>query len=64
MVLKMDIRKDFNTLNWDFLLKVLHYFGFSAKYCHWIANIPQLERVSILVNGFSVGYFFYFRGVR
>lgn len=64
MALKIDIRKAFDTLEWDFLLAVLRYFGFSAKFCDWILPISESAKVSILINGSTHGYFDRTRGVR
>jgi hypothetical protein len=36
LALKIDISKAFDTLSWDFLLKVLKNFGFSEIFCNWI----------------------------
>lgn len=33
VALKVDISKAFDSLNWDFLLKILQKFGFNAKFC-------------------------------
>lgn len=38
LALKVDIKMAFDTLNWDFLLKLLHNFGFNIKFCLWISN--------------------------
>ncbi|KAK6150686.1 hypothetical protein DH2020_015618 [Rehmannia glutinosa] len=64
MILKIDIRKAFDTLRWDFLLYVLCHFGFSEVFVHSVEVVPRSSRISVLLNGTSVGYFPYFRGVR
>lgn len=56
MALKIDIIKTFENLNLDFLLHVLHRFGFSSIFCWWTSNILGSARISILINGFLVGY--------
>lgn len=33
LALKVDISKAFDTLNWQYLLKVLYKFGFNSKLC-------------------------------
>ncbi|KAK6153216.1 hypothetical protein DH2020_012855 [Rehmannia glutinosa] len=60
MILKIDIRKAFDTLRWDFLLHVLRHFGFSEIFVHWVEVILR----SSMLNGTPVGYFPCFRGVR
>ena len=64
MTLKIDIRKAFDSIDWDFLIVVLHNFGFSNKFCSWIQAIFNSARISILLNGSLKGYFSCSRGVR
>ena len=39
MAMKVDIRKAFDSMDWDFVMCVLHHFGFSDKFCGWILSI-------------------------
>lgn len=64
IALKVDISKAFDTLDWNFLIMVLHNFGFSPIFINWILAILQSARLSILVNGKAVGFFPCSRGVR
>lgn len=64
LALKIDISKAFDTLRWDFLLKVLNCFGFNSTFCHWIHVILQSAKVSISINGSQHGFFNCNRGVR
>jgi hypothetical protein len=64
IALKVDIRKAFDTLDWHFLIAVLRQFGFSSVFSNWILVILHSARLSILVNGKSVGFFSCTRGVR
>lgn len=64
LALKVDISKAFDTLDWNFLIAVLHNFGFSTIFINWILTILQSARLSILVNGKAVGFFSCSRGVR
>ncbi|MCI03301.1 RNA-directed DNA polymerase (Reverse transcriptase), partial [Trifolium medium] len=64
LALKIDISKAFDTLDWGFLLKVLHAFGFNSTFCNWINTILNSARLSISVNGAQEGYFNCNRGVR
>ncbi|XP_057782626.1 uncharacterized protein LOC131000636 [Salvia miltiorrhiza] len=64
MALKVDIRKAFDTLNWDFVEVVLDCFGFLQTFRHWIRVIFQSARISVLFNGEQHGYFGCSRGVR
>lgn len=64
MAFKVDIRKAFDTIDWNFLLLVLKRFGFSSLFCNWISTILHSARLSVLVNGSVVEYFACKRGVR
>lgn len=64
VIMKVDIKKAFDTLDWHFLIAVLQRFGFSPVFTDWILNILHSARLSILVNGKAVGFFSCSRGVR
>lgn len=57
MALKLDIRKVFDTLRWDFLIIVLRSFEFSVLFYGLILNILQSAKISILLNGSSINFF-------
>lgn len=62
--MKIDIRKAFDTLDWNFILDVLEAFGFSFQFRDWILSLFLSARISILINGKITGYFPCSRGVR
>jgi hypothetical protein len=64
LALKIDIAKAFDTLDWNFLLKVLRSFGFNDVFCNWIHVILKSAFLSVSINGKSHGYFNCTRGVR
>ena len=64
VAIKIDIAKAFDTLDWNFLLKVLHAFGFNQTFIGWVHTILQSAKLSILINGTPCGYFSCKRGVR
>ncbi|KAK2430924.1 hypothetical protein QL285_029213 [Trifolium repens] len=64
LALKIDITKAFDTLDWNFLLKVLNSFGFNTVFCNWIHVILKSAFLSVSINGKSHGYFNCNRGVR
>ncbi|XP_019459896.1 PREDICTED: uncharacterized protein LOC109359653 [Lupinus angustifolius] len=64
LAIKLDVRKAFDTIDWDFLLDTLHAFGFDSKFIHWIKVILTSAKLSIVVNGHSVRFFPCKRGVR
>nr|GEU96743.1 RNA-directed DNA polymerase, eukaryota, reverse transcriptase zinc-binding domain protein [Tanacetum cinerariifolium] len=48
MVFKIDFKKAFDSVSWDFLFQVMHFMGFSEK---WISGYLYLATSSILING-------------
>ncbi|XP_019432708.1 PREDICTED: uncharacterized protein LOC109339679 [Lupinus angustifolius] len=64
LAIKIDIKKAFNTIDWDFLLLTLQKLGFNYKFRNWIRIILHSARLSINVNGKMVGFFKCTRGVR
>lgn len=37
--MKIDVKKAFDTMDWNFFLKVLNSFGFDLKFCNWVKVI-------------------------
>ncbi|XP_019442304.1 PREDICTED: uncharacterized protein LOC109347026 [Lupinus angustifolius] len=64
LAIKLDVKKAFDTIDWKFLKDTLHAFGFASSFMYWIDVILKSARLSILVNGHSVGFFHCKRGVR
>lgn len=64
LALKLDIKKAFDIVDWDFLLKVLQAYGFNSKFFHWISLILHSAKLSFSINGKSVGFISCKRGVR
>ncbi|KAK9921034.1 hypothetical protein M0R45_029564 [Rubus argutus] len=64
VAVKFDISKAFDTIDWEFLLRVLRCFGFSSTFVNFIHNILRSAHLSINVNGQACGYFTCSRGVR
>lgn len=64
LTFKIDIRKAFNTINWDLLIQVCRLMGFSEFFVDAIYNILTSARLSILINGAPKGYFTCSQGVR
>jgi hypothetical protein len=64
LAIKIDIAKAFDTLDWQFLIKVLKSFGFCDPFCNWIQTILHSAKLSISINGKEEGFFSCARGVR
>ncbi|KAL4348632.1 hypothetical protein GQ457_17G001490 [Hibiscus cannabinus] len=55
--LKVDLQKAFDSLSWDFLVKVLEAIGLPAQFREWIRVCFTGSRFSISLNGSLVGVF-------
>ncbi|KAL2235315.1 UNVERIFIED_CONTAM: hypothetical protein Sindi_1263700 [Sesamum indicum] len=62
--LKVDIRKAYDTVEWDFLLAVLQLFGFPQTFTRWIEECVTTAAFSIGLNGNPHGYFARAHGLR
>ncbi|KAL2252827.1 UNVERIFIED_CONTAM: hypothetical protein Sindi_0077400 [Sesamum indicum] len=62
--LKVDIRKAYDTVEWDFLLAVLQLFGFPQTFIRWIEECVTTAAFSIGLNGNPHGFFAGARGLR
>lgn len=47
LALKIDIIKAFDTLDWNFLLRVLKAFGFVEKFRSWISVVLKSAKLSL-----------------
>lgn len=55
--IKVDLRKAFDSINWDFLFKVLEAMNFPSQFVHWIKGCISGSRFSLMINGGLIGYF-------
>ncbi|XP_074266088.1 uncharacterized protein LOC141588551 [Silene latifolia] len=56
-LLKVDIRKAFDSVNWDFLKESLLLLNFPSKFVHWIMACVTSPNYSLLINGGVEGFF-------
>ncbi|GJZ43372.1 hypothetical protein Tco_0590627 [Tanacetum coccineum] len=61
---KVDIQKAYDTVDWDFLRKVLIGFGFHSRMIGWIMECVTTTSFSISINGSLHGLFKGKRGLR
>ncbi|KAL0405879.1 UNVERIFIED_CONTAM: LINE-1 retrotransposable element O protein [Sesamum latifolium] len=62
--LKVDLRKAYDKVEWDFWLEVLRLFGFSDIFIGWVEECVTTPTFSICVNGAAHGFFKGARGLR
>ncbi|XP_020243176.1 uncharacterized protein LOC109821398 [Asparagus officinalis] len=63
-VLNIDLRKAFDTINWDFIRAMLKGLGFPDIMTSWIMECISTPKFSISINGILHGYFQGARGLR
>jgi hypothetical protein len=64
LFIKLDISKDFDSVNWPFLIQVMAHLGFGQRWRDWIATLWSTTSSSFLVNGVSGRRILHCRGVR
>nr|GEX48982.1 RNA-directed DNA polymerase, eukaryota [Tanacetum cinerariifolium] len=64
LIFKVDFAKAYDSVRWDFLLDILHAFGFGSRWCTWIRGIFSSNMASILVNGSPTVEFLIFYGLK
>ncbi|KAL0444871.1 UNVERIFIED_CONTAM: LINE-1 retrotransposable element O protein [Sesamum latifolium] len=62
--LKVDLRKAYDTVEWDFLRAVLILFGFPEQFILWIVECVTKPSFSVCLNGTPHGFFRGARGLR
>lgn len=62
--IKIDLSKAFDSLEWNFIEKVLRNIGFHTKFIDWIMQCITTPSFSVLVNGSPLGFFKSSRGLR
>lgn len=56
MIIKLDVSKAYDQVQWDFLIDVLVRFGFSSQWINMIHFCITTPRYSVLVNGPICGF--------
>jgi len=64
MMIKLDLSKDYDRLNWNFLKATLRAFGFNNRWIEWIYNMIKTPSFSILLNGTPTATFNATRGLK
>ncbi|KAL6536656.1 hypothetical protein OROMI_026237 [Orobanche minor] len=63
-IIKLDMEKAYDRINWNFIFQVMTRFGFSAAWVNFIKSCISNCWFSILVNSQSAGFFKSDRGIR
>jgi hypothetical protein len=50
LFIKLDISKTFDTVNWSYMLDIMTYLGFGARWRGWISAIWATTSSSFMVN--------------
>ena len=62
MICKLNIEKAYDSVNWQFFMRVMQKIGFGAKWRDWIWSCISTAKFSVLVNGVPAGFFLALRG--
>ena len=63
-MLKVDLRKAFDTIKWDFIIGILKALSIPTKFIGWVYQCISTASFTISVNGSSSGYFESTNGIR
>ena len=61
---KLDIKKAYDQISWNFLFTVLQQMGFGIKWISWIKWCITTVSFTVLLNGSPAGFFRSLRGLR
>ena len=64
LIYKLNIEKAYDSINWKFLMKVLHKMDFGSRWMDWIWRCISTAKFSVLVNGVPTGFFSSTKGLR
>eukprot|EP00253_Pinus_taeda_P029015 PITA_29015 len=64
MMIKLDLSKAYDRLNWKYLKRVLESFEFNNRWIEWVLSMISTPNFSILINGIPSTSFNASRGIR
>lgn len=57
LLLKIDLKKDFDRLEWSFICRALNNYKFSSRITKLIMSCITTSRIAVLVNGSQTEFF-------
>ena len=57
MMIKLDMEKAFDKMDWDFIGEALQFHGFQDSPISWILSCIKINRMNLVVNGSQQGSF-------
>lgn len=64
VLIKVDFTKAFDSVNWQFLYKVMRARGFPQKWIDWIQTMLQTSSSRVIINGEPSDFFYHLKGLR
>jgi hypothetical protein len=64
LVMKLDLKKAFDCVDWDFLRLILHAVGFGERFITWTLSCVTSANIAVLINGEPSTFFRSERGLR
>ncbi len=64
MILKLDLEKAFDRIEWGFIRNILHLFKFPDSFIRIAMHCISSTSISVLLNGGKLDCFFPSRGIR
>ena len=64
LMVSLDFKKAFDSLEWDFMLKILEKFNIGPSFIRWVKTVYTGASSCVINNGITSGYFKLGRGVR
>jgi hypothetical protein len=64
LLLCIDFEKAFDSVDWNFMMKVLKAFGFGPSICQWVQTFYMNIKSCVIVNGHVTPWFLIGRGCR
>jgi hypothetical protein len=64
LIMKLDLKNAFDSIDWEFLRLVLFAVGFGEKFTNWILACVTSANSAVIINGEATSFFNFERGLR